>query len=44
MIKLAVWGQEGGVGKSTMTALLGLSLGDLGKKMGLLDVDLSGSS
>jgi len=44
MIKLAVWSQEGGVGKSTVTALLGLSLRDIGKKLGLLDVDLSGRS
>ena len=44
MIKVAVWSQKGGVGKSTVTALLGLSLRDMGKKLGLLDVDLSGSS
>jgi hypothetical protein len=31
-------------GKSTVTALLGLSLRDMGKKLGLLDVDFSVSS
>ena len=35
---------KGGVGKSTVTALLGLSLRDMAKKVGLLDVGLSGSS
>jgi ATP-binding protein involved in chromosome partitioning len=44
MIKVAIWSQKGGVGRSTVTALLGLSLRDLGKKVGLLDKDLSGSS
>lgn len=44
MIKIAVWSQKGGVGKSTVTAYLGLALRDLGKKVGLLDIDLSGSS
>jgi Mrp family chromosome partitioning ATPase len=44
MTKVAVWSQKGGVGKSAVTALLGLSLRDMGKKLGLLDVDLSGSS
>jgi Mrp family chromosome partitioning ATPase len=44
MIKVAVWSQNGGVGNSTVTALLGLSLRDMGRKLGLLDVDLSGSS
>jgi hypothetical protein len=39
---VAIWSQKGGVGRSTVTALLGLSLRDLGKKVGLLDV--SGSS
>jgi len=37
MIKVAIWSQEGGVGKSTVTALIGLSLRDMGKKVGLLD-------
>jgi septum formation inhibitor-activating ATPase MinD len=40
--RLELWSQEDGVGKSTVTALLGLSLRDIGKKLGLLDVDLSG--
>lgn len=44
VIKIAVWSQKGGVGKSTVTAFLGLSLRDMGKKVGLLDIDLSGSS
>ena len=44
MIEVAVWSQNGGVGKSTVTALLGLPLRDIGKKLGLLHVDLSGSS
>ena len=44
MIKVAVWSQKGGVGNSTVTALLGLSLRDMAKKVGLLDVGLSGSS
>ena len=44
MIKVAVWSQKGGVGNSTVTALLGLSLRDMAKKVGLLDVDLSGRS
>lgn len=44
MIKIAVWSQKGGVGKSTVTAMLGLQLRDMGKKVGLLDIDLSGSS
>jgi Mrp family chromosome partitioning ATPase len=44
MIKIAVWSQKGGVGKSTVTAYLGLALRDMGKKVGLLDIDLSGSS
>jgi len=44
MIKVAVWSQKGGVGNSTVTALLGLSLHDIGKKLGLLDVDLFGRS
>ena len=33
-----------GVGKNTVTALLGMALRDIGKKLGLLDVDLFGSS
>ena len=37
MIRVAVWSQKGGVGKSTVTALLGMSLRDMGKKVGLLD-------
>jgi Mrp family chromosome partitioning ATPase len=44
IIKVAIWSQKGSVGKSTVTALLGLSLRDTGKKVGLLDVDLSGRS
>ena len=44
MIKIAVWSQKGGVGKSTVTAMLGTQMRDLGKKVGLLDIDLSGSS
>jgi len=44
MTEVAVWSQKGGGGKSTVTALLCLSLRDMGKKLGLLDVDLSGSS
>lgn len=44
MIKIAVWSQKGGVGKSTVTANLGLALRNQGRKVGLLDVDLSGSS
>ena len=35
---------DGGVGKSTVTALLGLALRDMGQKVGFLDIDLSGST
>jgi septum formation inhibitor-activating ATPase MinD len=35
---------KGWVGKSTVRALLGMALRDMGKKLGLLDVDLSGRS
>jgi Mrp family chromosome partitioning ATPase len=44
MIEVAVWSLKGGVGKSTVTALLGLALRDMGKKVGLLDVYLSGDA
>jgi len=42
--KIAVWSQKGGVGKSTVTALLGLALRDMGHRVGFLDIDLSGST
>jgi ATP-binding protein involved in chromosome partitioning len=35
---------KGGVGKSTITALLGLRMRDLGVSVGILDADLHGSS
>ena len=44
MTKVVIWSQKGGVGKSTVTALLGMALHEMGKKVGLLDVDLSGGS
>ena len=45
MTRVAIWSpKNGGVDKSTVTALLGLSFLDIGKKLGLLDVDLFGRS
>lgn len=35
---------KGGVGKSTLTSILGLRLRDLGMRVGILDTDLHGSS
>jgi Mrp family chromosome partitioning ATPase len=44
MKKIAVWAVKGGVGKSTVTARVGLALKDIGYKMGFLDVDCTGST
>lgn len=42
--KAAVLSGKGGVGKSTITALLGLHMANLGYKTGILDTDLNGAS
>jgi ATP-binding protein involved in chromosome partitioning len=42
--KLLVMSGKGGVGKSSVAAYLALSLAKLGRKVGLLDVDLHGPS
>lgn len=39
---IAVSGGKGGVGKSSVSSMLALVLNDMGKKVGLLDLDLSG--
>lgn len=44
MKKLAVAAIKGGVGKSTITAYLGLGLRSTGCKVGLLDIDITGST
>lgn len=41
---IAVSGGKGGVGKSSVSSMLALVLGDMGKKVGLLDLDFSGPS
>lgn len=44
MRKFACCAIKGGVGKSTITAYLGLGLKDAGYKVGLLDIDITGST
>jgi ATP-binding protein involved in chromosome partitioning len=39
---IAVSGGKGGVGKSSVSSMLALVLNDMGKKVGLLDLDFSG--
>ncbi len=39
---IAISGGKGGVGKSSVSSMLALVLKDMGKKVGLLDLDLSG--
>jgi ATP-binding protein involved in chromosome partitioning len=41
---IAVSGGKGGVGKSSVSSMLTLVLNDMGKEVGLLDLDLSGPS
>lgn len=41
---VAVGSGKGGVGKSTVTALLGIALARQGKRVGILDADLTGPS
>ncbi len=41
---LIVGSGKGGVGKSTLTVILGLRLRDIGMKVGILDIDLHGAS
>ena len=41
---VAVSGGKGGVGKSSVSSMLALILNDMGKKVGLLDLDFSGPS
>lgn len=44
MKKIAVAAIKGGVGKSTITAYVGLALKDMGYKVGFLDIDVTGST
>lgn len=44
MKKIAIWAVKGGVGKSTVTARLGLTLKSQGKKVGFFDADITGST
>jgi ATP-binding protein involved in chromosome partitioning len=44
MRKIAIWAVKGGVGKSTVTARLGLALKDAGYQIGFLDIDCTGST
>jgi ATP-binding protein involved in chromosome partitioning len=41
---IAISGGKGGVGKSSVASMLALVLKDMGKRVGLLDLDLSGPS
>lgn len=44
MKKIAIWAVKGGVGKSTITARLGLAFRDQGLKVGFFDADITGST